>query len=91
LKFPEESLAMLNDADCSIDHVFTADVLEHGRRDDLAFRGIHRVLEPGGFAVGDVDQVLPKWAALRMNMIVCWKGAAIAADPAGTIRLERPQ
>jgi hypothetical protein len=32
---------MLNDADCSIDHLITADVLEHVRRDDLAFRAIY--------------------------------------------------
>jgi SAM-dependent methyltransferase len=40
---------MLNDADCSIDHVITADVLEHVRRGDRAFREIHRVLKPGGY------------------------------------------
>jgi SAM-dependent methyltransferase len=144
-KFPEESLEMLNDADCSIDHLITADVLEHVRRDDLAFREIHRVLKPGGyfflqvpyahekatevlvevdgdrdvylcppqyhdedtlvyriyghdllprleslgFSVGYVDQALPQWAAPRMNMIVCRKGAPIADDPAGAIRFER--
>ena len=88
-KFPEESLEMLNDADCSIDHLFTAAGLDHVRRDHLAFRGIHRMLEPVGFSVGCVDQALPKWAAPHMNLIVCRKGAAIAADPAGAIRFER--
>ena len=39
VKFPEESLEMLNDADCSIDHMTIAGVLEHVRWDDLAFRG----------------------------------------------------
>jgi len=48
-KFPEENLEMLKDADCSIDHLITADVFEHVRRDDLAFREVHRVLKRGGY------------------------------------------
>ena len=144
-KFPEENLEMLTDADASIDHLITADVLEHVRRDELAFREAHRVLKPGGyfflqvpyrhgertetlvevdgdrdiylcppqyhdedtlvyriyghdllprlealgFSVGYVDQALPEWAAPRMNMIVCRKGAALEDDPAGAIRFDR--
>jgi len=144
-KFPEENLEMLTDADASIDHLITSDVLEHVRRDDLAFREAHRVLKPGGyfflqvpyrherktetlvqvdgerdiylcppqyhdedtlvyriyghdllprlealgFSVGYVDQALPEWAAPRMNMIVCRKGADLEDDPGGAIRFDR--
>ena len=49
LKFPEENLEELKDADRSIDHIITADVFEHVRLDDLAFREVHRVLRPGGY------------------------------------------
>ena len=48
-RFPEENLEMLKDADCSLDHLITADVFEHVRRDDLAFREVYRVLKPGGY------------------------------------------
>jgi SAM-dependent methyltransferase len=49
LKFPEENLEALKDADNSINHLVTADVFEHVRFDDLAFREVYRVLRPGGF------------------------------------------
>lgn len=48
-KFPEENLEELKDADNSIDHVITADVFEHVRLDDVAFREVYRVLRPGGY------------------------------------------
>ena len=49
LRFPEESLEAVEDADCSVDHLITADVFEHVRLDDLAFREVYRVLKPGGY------------------------------------------
>ena len=49
LKFPEENLEGLKDADNSIDDLVTADVFEHVRFDDLAFREVYRVLRPGGY------------------------------------------
>jgi SAM-dependent methyltransferase len=49
LKFPEENLERLGDAENSIDHLVTADVFEHVRLDDLAFREVYRVLRPGGY------------------------------------------
>jgi len=48
-RFPEENLEMLKDETASIDHLITADVFEHVRRDDLAFREVYRVLKPGGY------------------------------------------
>jgi SAM-dependent methyltransferase len=48
-RFPEESLEALPDRDASIDHVITADVFEHVRLDEIAFREIYRVLKPGGY------------------------------------------
>ncbi len=47
--YPEENLECLRDPDASVDHVITSDVFEHVRRDDLAFREVHRVLKPGGY------------------------------------------
>ncbi len=48
-RFPEESLEALKDGDASIDHVITADVFEHVRLDEVAFREVYRVLKPGGY------------------------------------------
>lgn len=48
-RFPEETLERLEDADESIDHIIAADVFEHVRLDDLAFREVYRVLKPGGY------------------------------------------
>jgi SAM-dependent methyltransferase len=48
-RFPDENLEWLADRDASIDHVITADVFEHVRHDELAFREIYRVLKPGGY------------------------------------------
>ena len=73
--FPEESLEMLNDADCSIDHMTIAGVLEHVRWDDLAFREIHWVLTPGG--------------SLFLQRPYAREKTAIADDPRGAIRFER--
>ena len=76
VKGSEESLEMLNDADCSIDHVITADdVLEHVGWDDLAFPEIHRVLTPGGYFCLQGPYAREK--------------TAIADDPRGAIRFER--
>ena len=49
LRFPEDDLEQLRDPDGSIDHLITADVFEHVRRDDIGFREVHRVLRPGGY------------------------------------------
>jgi SAM-dependent methyltransferase len=48
-RFPEENLEALTDADGSIDHLITADVFEHVRLDELAFREVYRVLKGGGY------------------------------------------
>lgn len=48
-RFPEENLESLEDLDASIDHIITADVFEHVRLDDLAFREVYRVLKPAGY------------------------------------------
>ena len=75
VEFPEESLEMLNDADCPIDPVIIEGVLEHTRWDDLAFRENRRVLEPGGY--------------LFLQGPYAREKAAFAADPRGAIRVER--
>ena len=49
LRFPEENLEELGDPDGAIDHLITADVFEHIRLDELAFREVYRVLKPGGY------------------------------------------
>jgi ubiquinone/menaquinone biosynthesis C-methylase UbiE len=48
VEFPGVNLEALPFEDASFDHVVTADVFEHVRRDDLAFAEVFRVLRPGG-------------------------------------------
>jgi SAM-dependent methyltransferase len=48
-RFPAETLEALGDTDRSLDHVIAADVFEHVRLDDRAFREVYRVLKPGGY------------------------------------------
>ena len=49
IRYPDENLEALPDLDESIDHVVTADVFEHVRHDEQAFRQVYRVLKKGGF------------------------------------------
>ena len=49
LRYPDESLEALPDREESVDHVITADVFEHVRHDEQAFREVYRVLKKGGY------------------------------------------
>lgn len=49
ISYPGETLERLTYPDASFSHVVAADVFEHVRRDEEAFREVHRVLRPGGF------------------------------------------
>lgn len=49
LTHPEDNLEKLTYGDGSFDHVVAADVFEHVRFDDLAFREVYRVLKPDGY------------------------------------------
>ena len=76
-RFPEENLEALADADNSIDHLITADVFEHVRLDELAFREVYRVLKAGGYfflQVPTVTTCCRGWQGWVSRSATCVKG-----------------
>lgn len=63
-----QNLEKLTFPDASFDVVVTSDVLEHVRRDDLAFAEIRRVLRPGGIFLFTVPHYRDRETLVRVRI-----------------------